>query len=118
MNLNAENPLFDYIFVGMKSTELKLFFYRLFENVIDLIRGHICTRCWGVVHLNHKKIHDFHKKYLIPGVQVSNEDLFYQTAKKYGMISGEKVAIMRPSHEIYKASQKFIKKETNEYQAS
>jgi len=65
---NPENPLLEYIFVDMNSTELKLFFYRLHENVPDLIRGYVCTRCWGVVNYTHKKAHDFHKDFLINGL--------------------------------------------------
>ena len=102
---NPDNPLLEYIFVEMNSTELKLFFYRLYENTTELIRGYLCTRCWGLVHLGHKKTHDFHKEYIISGLQVSNETLFFQTAAKYGMIDGNKVALLRTSSELLKKTE-------------
>jgi len=68
------------IFVGLDSTELKLFFKRLHEDVADLIRHYVCTKCWGIVRYEHRKIHNFHKQHLLQAITVSNEELYFETA--------------------------------------
>lgn len=47
--MDPEKPLLDYIFVDMQSTEFILFLKRLHENVPELLKDFVCTRCWGLV---------------------------------------------------------------------
>ncbi len=90
----------EFIFVGLDSIELKLFFQRFHDDVADLIRHYVCTKCWGIIRYEHRKIHSFHKQHLLQAITVSNEELYFETAQKYGMIKNNTIAILRTSHDL------------------
>jgi hypothetical protein len=91
---DTEKPTLDYVFVELNSKNLELFYQRLHADVPWLLKNLICTRCWAIVLANRRNRHKFHDKYLISGLKVSSPELFMETAKKYGMICNNQVAVI------------------------
>ncbi len=83
------------IYVSLDSTELQLFYKKIHTDVSDLIRNYVCTKCWGLIKLEHRKYHQKHRPDLIQAITVSSPELFIETAKKYGMTDGIQVALLK-----------------------
>ena len=89
-NFDPKEPLLDYIFVEntADSTPLALLFTRLFSNMEQLLKDLVCTRCWGLIPQPRWQKHcsGQHERYLISAVRVSSRELYFETAREFGMI--------------------------------